>query len=381
MTHLLPSDSLAQWASLTGTSATEVARIRRQIDRLPKGVSITPRGLFWRVQLRRKGTQTATFSADTFDEAVNKAQTHQARLVVGDTPQLDIERQTFRDLAGRYRVDILPQKPISASTRAGELQKLDYVCRATWSNLFAVDVTPSVLLAWRRELEKQGLAPDSVRLYLAQVSIVYNSARLIYDTARLVNPVVRGVKPTGRRLDRALTAAEADRLAAAAAALGPRELVCVLIGLDAGLRAGEVEALKWRDFHRAADPVPTLFVAAGETAKDDDRWVPVSPRLFQALDALAAAIPGERGERLVGWSSDRIRRAFYTARDAAGLGKDVHFHTLRHTCITSLSARYGHMPDRQLMRITGHKTTAMLRRYDHNRGKQHLEEFRREWAA
>ena len=56
-----------------------------------------------------------------------------------------------------------------------------------------------------------------------------------------------------------------------------------------------------------------------------------------------------------------IRRAFDTARQKAKIS-DFRFHDLRHSAITNM--RKAGVPDRVIMRISGHKTLRMLDRYD-----------------
>jgi integrase len=56
-----------------------------------------------------------------------------------------------------------------------------------------------------------------------------------------------------------------------------------------------------------------------------------------------------------------IKRAFDTARQKAKI-PDFRFHDLRHTAITNM--RKAGVPDRVIMRISGHKTLKMLDRYD-----------------
>jgi integrase len=84
-----------------------------------------------------------------------------------------------------------------------------------------------------------------------------------------------------------------EKLIEAAAALGPRHLVAVLLGGDAGLRLGEMVALEWTDIDLNTD---TLNVRrqerrgkVGPTKGKKSRSLKMTPRLARALKALKVA--------------------------------------------------------------------------------------------
>ncbi len=107
----------------------------------------------------------------------------------------------------------------------------------------------------------------------------------------------------------------------------------VLAGVDTGFRAGELRSLRWQavDFKRG-----TVSVASYYTKNGDPRCNPMTKRLEQALREYKSAA-GNRADGLV-FGPQQWRKAFESAKKLAGLGKDVVFHSLRHTYIS----RSGH---------------------------------------
>jgi integrase len=65
-----------------------------------------------------------------------------------------------------------------------------------------------------------------------------------------------------------------------------RNIVAFLIMLDAGLRVGEVISLSISDCYACSHPVRTLTIRGPLSRKGSDRDIPVSPRLYRALEYL-----------------------------------------------------------------------------------------------
>ena len=130
----------------------------------------------------------------------------------------------------------------------------------------------------------------------------------------------------------------------------------VMLALDTGFRASELRSLSWQsiDFQHG-----NIAVASGYTKNGEPRNNPMTRRLEEALRQWKAVCNGS--ELLFG--SYRYRRPFVKARDAAGLGKDVCFHTLRHTYISRLILAGANI--RTVQELAGHKTITMTMRYSH----------------
>jgi len=87
----------------------------------------------------------------------------------------------------------------------------------------------------------------------------------------------------------------------------------------------------------------------------------MTERLERALREWKEASKGNVGGMVFG--EYRYREPFERARNSAGLGKDVVFHTLRHTYITRLVS--AGVDIRTVQELAGHKTIAMTMRYAH----------------
>lgn len=124
------------------------------------------------------------------------------------------------------------------------------------------------------------------------------------------------------------------------------------------MRKGEIIGLKWEqvDFQNKV-----IVLNAESTKTQEKREIP----LDEVLLGILRRVPRTLGSQFVftfkGKPIGNIRKAFMGACERAGI-KDFRFHDLRHCGVTNL--RKAGVPDNVIMSISGHKTTAMFRRYD-----------------
>ena len=154
---------------------------------------------------------------------------------------------------------------------------------------------------------------------------------------RIELPVLRGSK----KLPVVLSKPEVKRLLSAPKLLKHRVLIATLYGC--GLRCAEVRNLRLSDldFDRRM-----LHVRQGKGGKD--RYVPLSEHLIRGLEKyIQAECPqtwlfngqvqqGEEGLTDTRYSQQGVQWVVRTARNEAGLAKQVSTHTLRHTFATHL---------------------------------------------
>lgn len=177
-----------------------------------------------------------------------------------------------------------------------------------------------------------------------------------------VNPCVGVRKPAnvGARI-RWLSEKEADKLLEAARASRSRHLtLMMLFALDAGGRFGEIAALTRGDLDMENGTILFRVTKSGKA-----RHVPMTPRLRAALTRL----PRNRDARIFNVAS--VKKGFERARIRAGLGKDVVFHSLRHTFATWLMQRGAAI--NVVSRLMGHASIAMTMKYAHS-GDVHARE-------
>nr|ACH69660.1 phage integrase [uncultured bacterium] len=169
---------------------------------------------------------------------------------------------------------------------------------------------------------------------------------------------------TPRRLPVVLSQEEVSRLIAAAPSIKYQTALSVAYG--AGLRVGEIVRLRVADIDSQR---MTLRVDQGKGRKD--RYAILPPLLLQRLRAWWKAAHAEGAIRADGWlfpgrdpvqpmSARQLNRVVHEAAAAAGIGKRVAMHTLRHSFATHLLEQK--VDIRVIQVLLGHKkleTTSM----------------------
>lgn len=177
--------------------------------------------------------------------------------------------------------------------------------------------------------------------------------------------------PRGEREDQVHGFEESLRLIDAARELDPASHVIVLLGLHAGLRAGEMLGLRWSDADSKGGVLHvrvSLTVGGREKPPKSGRTrtVPLTPTLAGALRDYRARV-GLRSERVLSddaggpvthkWLKVRVLPALRRA----GLPLRRPLHTLRRTFVTELQHR--EVPEVAIQAWAGHETASMTRRY------------------
>ena len=167
---------------------------------------------------------------------------------------------------------------------------------------------------------------------------------------------------------------EYRRLVDAARLCGHRKLVLVLLAGSAGLRRGEIIALRWTDldFDRRTIRIGrAVWSRVEDTPKGHKaRIVPMTPELYTALQAHRHLI-GERvlysdpqGGRVPQELSNRTVRNWLTqAQRRAGLEPNGGIHVLRHTFCSHLAA--AGVPAVGIQKLAGHADLKTTMRYMH----------------
>jgi integrase/recombinase XerD len=212
-----------------------------------------------------------------------------------------------------------------------------------------VDVYVNCVARFARHFGKSPelLGPDDVRAYLLHLIdqrrsswSYYNqnlqALRFLYNVTLgrdwVLKHLVCPKRP--KRLPVVLSGEELVRFFAAIDGLKHRALL--MTAYAAGLRVSEVAALRLEDIDSRR---MVIRVHQGKGSKD--RYVMLSPKLLGLLRTYWKAarpqvwlFPGGSADRPI--TPSAVRKACQRAREAAGLGKHVTVHTLRHSFATHL---------------------------------------------
>lgn len=219
-------------------------------------------------------------------------------------------------------------------------------------------------------------SPKTINNVLATLRAILNLA-CDYD---LIAKVPRILFETEARRDPGfLDFDEAEALVAAAA---PEWRLVLRTAIRTGLRRGELLELRWRDVHLdTASPYvrvsrSTREVRGGERVIKEPkgrraRSVPLTPTLAAELRARRATLRGRLDDLLFAGPTgehlrfDQLYTAVVAAAKAAGLGKHVHPHLLRHTFASHCYMR--RVPPQVVQKWLGHASVTTTERYAHLR--------------
>jgi integrase len=317
----------------------------------------------WQAQIIRRGHERQYKTFDTKAEAEAWAAIIESEIARGVfASRAEAEATSLAEALERYAREVVPSK------RSGT-RELSTV--GVWrSSLLGARPLASVrgkdIADAIRGMEGEGLSPNTIRIRLALLSHLFNTARTAWGMESLSNPVdlVKGQRPKlpGGRTRRLVDNEQARLLAAAKAYdAGPHAGVNIanimILALETAMRRGEIAAMRWEHLDRT-DKV--LLIP--ETKNGTPREIPLSPPALGVLDALPRRIDG----RVWGVRPDSISQAFERVCKAAGI-EGLTFHDLRHEATSRLFERG--LGDMQVAAITGHKTYQMLKRYTHLRAR------------
>ena len=311
----------------------------------------------WQALVRRRGYPQQTRTFDTKGAAEVWAAGIESEMGRGVfVSRSEAEGTTLAEALERYAVEVSKKKKSGAreSYTIRVWQESALGPRAL-ASIRGKDVAQAV-----RNFEARGLAPNTIRIHLALLSHLFNTARTAWGMESLTNPVdlVKGQRPKlpGGRTRR-LVADELPRLLAAAHAYGGEIGPLITWAIETAMRRGEIAAMRWDHLDRKA-----RVLLIPETKTGTPRRVPLSTAALGVLDQLPRRIDG----RVWAMRPDSISQAFERVCKAAGI-EGLTFHDLRHEATSRLFEK-GLNP-MEVAAITGHKTLQMLKRYTHLRAE------------
>ena len=211
----------------------------------------------------------------------------------------------------------------------------------------------------------------------------------------LWGPIADRVRSLPERHDvgRAVSAGdEAKFIAAASASRSPALLPLLLISLDTGMRASEVQALRHRDLKLTWENGATLdgevVVLKSKTAAGTGRMIPLTHRVCAALTLWLSRFPNAGPDsyvfpyhhvgiggnsRTVGVYDVNLERPMGSWRKAwliacMKTGVRYRWHDLRHTFVSRL-AENPNISEQTIRSLAGHVSRQMLEHYSHIRSQ------------
>ena len=130
----------------------------------------------------------------------------------------------------------------------------------------------------------------------------------------------------------------------------------IITAVDTAMRRGELFKLQWKDIDLDAG---TITVQATNAKTEKPRTIGMTVRVKAELQKLWDKSPKDENVLVFG-ITNTIKKSWKKLCDIAGID-DLHFHDLRHTCITRL-IRAG-VPASEAMKISGHTEIRTFQRY------------------
>ncbi len=314
----------------------------------------------WQAHIRRRGYQAQVRTFDTKAEAQAWAATIESEIVRGVfVSRAEAERTTLDEALVRYQTKITPRKKSIGERGFVRRWRAHPLAQRTLASIRGKDIAEFI-----RSREADGVGGNTIRLELALLSHLFNTARSAWGMESLTNPIelVKGQRPKlpqGR--DRRLVGDEETRLLDAARTYGGEIGPIITWAIETAMRRGEIADMRWKYVDRKA-----RVLLVPETKTGTPRRVPLSSRALAILDGPVCRIDG----RVWGMKPDSISQAFERICSTAGI-EGLTFHDLRHEATSRLFEK-GLNP-MEVAAITGHKTLQMLKRYTHLRAEDLVE--------
>ena len=321
--------------------------------------SVRKHGDKWQARVQRKGQSSLAKSFNNKADALKWARNVESQLDLGVlNPKQPMPR--LMPIVDRYVKEVTPTKKGNSQER----YRANQLIKTRLADMLLDKITGEVVAQYRDARLKE-VSPNTVRLELAFLSVVFEQCRKEWGFA-ISNPIrqIRMPKP-GKPRQRRLEAGEEEALLQACRESGAHYLqTFVILAIETGMRFGELASVTWANVNHEKR---TIFLP--DTKNGSPRTVPLSTRAINAIQTQPRSIDG----RLFSAKPGSIRSAFLialskaqvTQPDSKEFLRGLRFHDLRHEAVTRLFEK-GLNPIEVGM-VSGHKTLSMLQRYTHLR--------------
>lgn len=311
----------------------------------------------WEAKIRRKGYPQICKTFDSKSDAETWAWKTESEMKRGIfVSNVEAESTTLREVLERYLEEVTPLKK-GADRESNRLKR--WIIHPLAAR-FLASIRGKDIADFRNEWRKSGLAENTIRLEIALLSQVFETARKEWGMESLANPC-RTIKlpASSNQRDRRLADGEGVRLLEALAK-GRNAFAAPItkFAIETAMRQGEMLGLTWENVDLKKCVAYLLDTKNGEA-----RDVPLSTPAIEILKSLPRPIEGGKIFRI---SQDGLIRAFARACVVSDIN-DLRFHDLRHEATSRLFEKGFSIAE--VSAITGHKTLQMLKRYTHLRAE------------
>lgn len=320
--------------------------------------------VMYRARVTKKGAPRLSQSFTTEREAKRWSHRMESEIINGRFfGREETKERTFTDFVDRYIETELPKNPKAF----GKQRMMMLWWKEKLGEYFLSHISPAMISELRDSLLKGTTYRGTLRTrstanrYLAALGKAFSVCEKQWFWIK-ESPMRRVSRlRENKARERYLTKDEITRLLDACRNnKSPHLYPVVIFALGTGARKGEILNLKWSniDFFRST----ATFM---DTKNGENRTVHLSDQILNALEE-------HRGRRIVastyifnslnGQKPADITKAWVNAVKQAGLGKDVVFHTLRHSAASHLAMNGLSMLE--IGAVLGHKSN-ITKRYCH----------------
>jgi len=253
--------------------------------------SITKRGKYWRAQIIRRGYPPQFRTFDTKIEAEGWTRLIENEMDRGIfITRSESERTTLSEALERYWSEVAIHKRHPQQER----RRLNHWQRQPLAHCFLANLRGSDFARYRDERRCQGKAENTIRLELAIVSHLFETARKEWGMESLLNPLKNIRKPSGSlERDRRLKRGEYEMLSDELAKCGNSWIKPMFdFAIETALRQGMLFVLRWEwvKLEQKVIVVPQQFRGSGNKAVPC--VIPLSKKAVDVLVNLPKSIDG-----------------------------------------------------------------------------------------
>ena len=307
----------------------------------------------FRAQIRLRGYAPISKSFTRRTDAKRWIETTKTAVRNGNVLSTEAERTTLKEALERYGREVTPKK--KGAER--EARRVKAWTKHPLGVRFLSHLHGKDFAKYRDDRLDAGASKSTVRSELMLISALYKIARKEWGMPALRNPISDVAVPNPGRTnerDRRLVGDEEQRLLASLKSFGAYYAPLAELAIETAMRQGELLSLTWPDVD-----LEKRIARLRDTKNSERRDGPLSSRAVEIIRALPRPIDSKAP--LFPLDQDDVIRTFREACAAAAI-ENLKFHDLRHEATSRICKR---VSMHEAMKITGHKTAAMMMRYYH----------------